>query len=148
MPTFKTYSDEKNIYSVDMMLAYVNTHKLPVEKLEIEENIWQLKQNVWGDYSPEDVLQHPEKKKYSDNVQRMKKADLSYPIFVTSNHVIIDGYHRFLKAVKTKQSFLKAYVFDSALMRKFILRKELDYPAVHERMAIYELLELYQKRFC
>jgi len=148
MPNFKTYSDEKYIYSVDMMMAYVNTHKVPVEKLNLNDTLWQLKQPVWGDYSPEDVLQHPDKKKYAENIERIKDADLSYPIFVTSKHVIIDGYHRILKAVKTKESSIKAYVFDSALLRKFIVNKDLDYPAVHQRMAIHDLLELYQKRFC
>ncbi len=148
MPNFKTFSDEKNIYSVDMMMAYVNTHKVPVETVDIQENLWQLEQPVWGDYSPADVLSHPERKKYAENIERISKADLSYPIFMTSKHHIIDGYHRFLKAVKRKEKTIKAYVFDSALMKKFILHKGLDYPAVHQRMSIHEVLELYSKRFC
>ena len=148
MPNFKTYSDDKHIYSVDMMMAYVNTHKLKPEAFSIEENRWQIEQPVWGDYSPADVLQHPERKKYSDNIDRMKKADLSYPIFVTSNHQIIDGYHRVLKAIHKKEKNIKAYVFDGNLMKKFIINKDLDFPAVHQRMGVHELLEIYVKRFC
>jgi hypothetical protein len=148
MPNFKTFSDEKHIYSVDMMMAYVNMKKPKVEKISIEENKWQLDQPVWGDYSPSDVLRHPEKKKFAENVQRIKDADISYPIFVTSRHTIIDGYHRFLKAVKDEEKTIKAYVFDASSMKKFILHKELDYPAVHQRMQIHEVLELYAKRFC
>jgi len=148
MPPFKTYSDEKYIYSVDMMMAYVNTHKIPVQKIKIEDNLWQLQQNVWGDYSPSDILKHPERKKYSENIKRMKEADLSYPIFMTSKYQIIDGYHRVLKAVKENKPTLHAYVFDTDLMKKFIVNKELDFPAVHQRMAIHDLLELYAKRFC
>ncbi len=148
MPNFKTYSDEKNIYSVDMMMAYVNTHKHPIEKIKIEENLWQLDQNVWGDYSPADVLKHPDRKKYHENIQRIREADLSYPIFMTSKHQIIDGYHRLLKAVKEKKTVISAYVFDASLMKKFILNKELDFPAVHQRMDIHTVLELYTKRFC
>ena len=148
MPSFKTFSDDKHIYSVDMMMAYVNTHKLPIEKLKIDENLWQLDQNVWGDYSPSDILKHPERKKYAENIQRIKDADLSYPIFMTSKHQIIDGYHRFLKAVKQNQTTIKAYVFDPSLMKKFIVNKELDFPAVHQRMTIHDMLELYVKRFC
>jgi len=148
MPNFKTYSDEKHIYSVDMMMAYVNTHKLKAEDFPLEENFWQLEQRVWGEYSPADVLKHPERKKYAENIDRMKKADLSYPIFVTSKYQIIDGYHRLLKAVHRKEKTIKAYVFDTALMKKFIVNKDLDFPAVHQRMGIHELLELYSKRFC
>lgn len=148
MPNFKTYSDEKYIYSVDMMMVYVNTHKVPVEKVSLEENLWQLEQNVWGDYSPSDILKHPERKKYTENIQRMKEADLSYPIFMTSKYQIIDGYHRFLKAFQQKETHIKAYIFEPPLMRKFIINKELDFVAVHQKMAIHEVLELYVKRFC
>ena len=147
MPNFKTYSDEKNIYSVDMMMAYVNLMKPKVQKLNVEENLWQLDENVWGDYSPSDVLKHPERKKYAENIKRIKDSDLSYPIFVTSKYKIIDGYHRFLKAVKNKDKTISAYVFEPALMKKFILNSELDYPAVHQRMAVHELLEKFMKRF-
>jgi hypothetical protein len=148
MPNFKTYSDEKYIYSVDMMMAYVNTHKLPVQKINVQENVWQIEQLVWGDYSPADVLKRPTLKKYAENIQRIHDSDLSYPIFMTSKYQIIDGYHRFLKAVKKGDTTIKAYLFEPALMRKFIVNKELDYPAVHQRMTIHELLELYIKGFC
>jgi hypothetical protein len=148
MPSFKTYSDGKYIYSVDMMMTYVNTNKIPVQKVSLEENLWQLDQNVWGDYSPSDILKHPERKKYADNIQRMKDADLSYPIFMTSKYQIIDGYHRFLKALHQKDTFIKAYIFDPSLLRKFIVNKELDFVAVHQKMSIHTLLELYVQRFC
>lgn len=148
MPNFKTYSDEKYIYSVDMMIAYVNTHTLPVQKINIKDNLWQIEQPVWGKYSPADVLKRPTLKKYADNIQRTRDSDLSYPIFMTSKHQIIDGYHRFLKAIQKGDTTIKAYLFEPALLKKFIVNKELDYPAVHERMKIHEMIELYEKRFC
>jgi hypothetical protein len=148
MPNFKTFSDEKHIYSVDMMMAYVNTRKLPIEKIKIEEQLWQIDQPVWGDYSPSDVLKHPERKKYAENIARIFDADLSFPIFMTSKYQIIDGYHRVLKAIQKGDTTLKAYVFEPSLMRKFIINKDLDFPAVHQRMAIHELLEKYVKAFC
>ena len=78
MPPLKTYNDEKNTYSVDMMMAYVNTHKVPIQRINIEENLWQIEQPVWGDYSPSDVLRNPSKKKYAENMrQRMKESGIS-----------------------------------------------------------------------
>lgn len=139
MPPLKTYNDEKNTYSVDMMMAYVNAHKLPIQRISIEENLWQIEQPVWGDYSPSDVLRNPSKKKYAENIQRIRNADLSYPIFLTSKGQIIDGYHRILKAIQQEEKTVKAYVFDAALMKKFVIQGSIE---------IYELLELYQKRFC
>ena len=130
------------------MIAYVNTNKVHMEKIKIQEFLWQIEQPVWGDYSPADVLKHPDRKKYAENIARIKKADLSYPIFMTSKYVIIDGYHRFLKAIKEGDSTIKAYIFEPSLMRKFIINKDLDFPAVHERMAIHEVLEKYVRNFC
>jgi hypothetical protein len=57
MPSFKTYRDDKNIYSVDMMLAYVNSHKHSVIKLKIEELIPQLEANIWGGMVADDCPQ-------------------------------------------------------------------------------------------
>ena len=139
MPPLKTYNDEKNTYSVDMMMAYVNTHKLPIQRISIEENLWQIEQPVWGDYSPSDVLRNPDKKKYTENIQRIRNADLSYPIFLTPKEQIIDGYHRILKAIQQEEKTIKAYVFDAALMKKFQIKEPIE---------IHELIELYQKRFC
>ena len=81
-------------------------------------------------------------------MKRMKEADLSYPILVTSKHQIIDGYHRVLKAMQQKQTTVKAYVLEPALLRKFIINRDLDYSAVHQHMSIHQLLELYARRFC
>ena len=148
MPTFKTYSDEKNIYSVDMMMAYVNLFKPKTVNFDIEENLWQIEQNVWGDYSPVNVLQHPDKKKYAENIKRIHDADLSYPIFITAKGQIIDGYHRILKAIKKKEKTVKAYVIDAVTLKKCILHKGLDYSAVHQHMDIHTILELFYKRFC
>ena len=95
----RTYADEKNIYSVDMMLAYLNTHKYPVVELPMTDFEWQLEQDVWGDWAPEDVLKKPKAKKYAENSERIKKADLSYPVIVTAQgHKLVDGYHRVAKA--------------------------------------------------
>lgn len=139
MPPFKTYSDEKNIYSVDMMMAYVNLFKPKTVDFDIQENLWQIEQPVWGDYSPLDVLQNPEKKKYAENIKRIRDADLSYPIFITSKDQIIDGYHRVLKAVRKKEKTVKAYVLDAVILKKCILQKDME---------IHEVLELFYKRFC
>jgi hypothetical protein len=148
MTRLRTYSDGKAIYSVDMMLAYVNTHKHPVVKLPIEPMAWQLEQKVWGDWSPKDVLEKPTLKKHAENAKRIKEADLSYPILVTPKGVIIDGYHRIAKAMQQGQKEIAAQVFDAALMRKFILDKDMNFVRVHEKMTVFEILELFSKRFC
>ncbi len=148
MPPLRTYSDEKAIYSVDMMLAYLNTHKHPMVSIPMSDFEWQLEQNVWGDWSPKDVLEHMTAKKYAENAERIRHADLSYPIIVTSKGVLVDGYHRVAKAYKEGKTTMKAYVFDGNLMKKFILDKDRNFVHVHQEMTVYQILELFYKRFC
>ena len=147
MPNFKTFTDENNIYSVDMMMAYVNQDHPVSIKVPLAEIDWQLDQSVWGTYTPRQVMEKPHTKKYAENRELIRKADLSFPIFMTSQHKIIDGYHRLIKATETKQTTIKAYIFSPTLMRKFIINKNRDFVQVHQNMKIYELLELYRKRF-
>jgi len=89
------------------------------------------------------------KKKYSENAERINKADLSYPIIIYGrrNPIIVDGYHRAAKALLNKQPTLKVHIFDTPLMNKFILDKHLDYVKVHQHMPVSTVLELWSKRF-
>jgi RNA-binding protein YhbY len=130
-----------------MMFAYLNSNKHPVETIQLEELEPQLKELVWGDWSPMTVLEKMDAKKYSENAERIKKADLSYPIIVTGKHRVVDGFHRLAKAQLEGKKTIKVQVFDAALMRKFLLVKGLDFVKLNE-MKIHEVLELYIKRFC
>jgi hypothetical protein len=155
MPGLRTYSDGKNIYSVDMMLAYIDTYKPPVVELELEELIPQLEQKVWGNWSPLTVLDKMDAKKYTSNAQRIRDADLSYPIIVTGSptsrtrrHAIVDGYHRTAKAHMRDMTKIRAHIFDAELMKKFILDRTMDFVKVHQDTGVNEILTLWTKRFC
>jgi len=148
MPNFKTYHNNKNIYSVDMMLCYIKTHGHQKQKLPIEEFLPQLNEKVWTPWSPMDVIEKPHLKKYKEDVERIEKANLAYPVIVTGKHTIVDGYHRIAKAYLENKKNVDAYVFDSELMNKFILDKNMDIQKVHNDTEIHTLLELWTKRFC
>ena len=62
MPNFHTFHNSKNIYSIDMMLAYINIYGHPTVKLHIDEFIPQLKKNIWGEWSPMDVIENMNKR--------------------------------------------------------------------------------------
>lgn len=148
MPNFKTYHNNKNIYSVDMMLCYIKTQGHQKQKLPIEEFLPQLNEKVWTPWSPMDVIEKPHLKKYKEDVERIEKANLAYPVIVTGKHTIVDGYHRIAKAYLENKKNVDAYVFDSELMNKFILDKNMDIQKVHNDTEIHTLLELWTKRFC
>ena len=145
MPNFTTYHDGKNIYSVDMMIAFLNMHKYPVKLIEVEELVPQLDEVVW-DVSPKTVLENMNVKKYSEDAKRIKNADLSYPIIIYKNK-IVDGYHRVSRAHLEGKKEIKAHVFETDIMKKFIVNKDMNFVKVHKDMQIHELLELFLKNF-
>lgn len=148
MPNLKTYHNNKNIFSVDMMLSYVNIFGHPKEKLPIDVFISQLEENVWGDWSPMDVINKLHLKKYKDDAERIEKANLSNPVIVTGKHKIVDGYHRVAKAYLEGKKHVDVYVFNSDLMNKFIINRDMDFVKVHSHTNVHEILELWAKRFC
>ena len=152
MTRTQTYGSNKNIYSVDMMMAYVNMFKPKPKTVKVDTLLYQLDQNCWGDpmrnmkYSPSDVLKNKSNPKYKDEIRRIKNANLRYPIMMDGKHVI-DGMHRLTKAKLEGKKTLKAYVFTKNEMNKFLLRKDKNYDKVDE-MAVYEYIQLFHKRFC
>jgi len=129
-----------------MMFAYVNIFKPPIIKISLEELTPQLEENVYGDYSPMDIINN--EKKYASNTEKIRKADLSYPILVDSNYNIIDGYHRLMKAYLEHKKEIKVYVIDKTLKKNFILGKKENKKDVLEKLSISYFLELWSKRFC
>lgn len=148
MPALKTFHDNKNIYSVDMMVAYVNAFEHPIVKLPIEQLVPQLKEKVWGEWSPMDVIEKMDAKKYKEDAERIRTTNIAYPIIITSNRKIVDGYHRISRLYLDHGKTVNAYVFDAALMNKFILNKEMDFVKVHQHTPVSEILGLWTKRFC
>ena len=117
-----TYSDNKYICSVDMMLSYLNNYKHPVSKITVKDYSHALYYPGWGDpsekiyYSAIDVIDSP--RKYVEEYTRIKNAKISYPIIIASNDNIVDGIHRLSKAyLQNKRTFL------FMLMKKFIISK-------------------------
>lgn len=153
----KTFSNGKFIYSVDMMFAYVNLFKkdLKIEQFPITSLLHVLEYKGWANnktgelYSSNDVLANP--KKYPDEIKRIQKADLSFPIFVYNND-IVDGVHRLTKAKLQNKTEIKAYVFDTQLMNKFKIGKvggtKSERAKVDELFKPHNLIELFNRRFC
>jgi hypothetical protein len=148
MPNLKTYHDTKNIFSVDMMISYVNVIKHPKLSVPIDVFIPQLDEKVWGDWSPLDVINNMNLKKYKEDAEQIQKADLSYPVIVTGKYKIVDGYHRVAKAYLEGKMYIDVYMFNSDLMNKFIINRDMDFVKVHKHTDVYEILDLWAKRFC
>ena len=79
----QTFSDNNNIYSVDMMFAYINTYKPPSIFISVESLLINLEHKGWGDpkqniyYSAFDVIENQKNKKYRDEIKRIEKANMA-----------------------------------------------------------------------
>jgi len=142
------YSVNKNIYSVDLMIAYVNIYKPKFIKVNPNYFIDSIiNYKGWGDpskkilYSPQDVLNEP--KKYKDDYERIINAELNYPIIITKNNSVVDGIHRLIKAFYLKKQ-INAYVFDYKLLKKFLLDKNGNYSKV-DNLSISDLIGFFAK---
>ena len=118
------FSDDKQTYSVDMMIAYIHLFRPTPIKINVDDYIHVLHFKGWGTsshpISPKMVLDNP--KKYKNDYKRIQNADITYPIIISSNH-IIDGVHRLTKAYIENKKEINAYVFDKALFKKFVIDK-------------------------
>ncbi len=136
-----SYSGSK-IYSVDLMIAYVNLNKVESETIDTP-NI-NLDYKGWTDsngnkYSPNDVLKNP--KKYKDDYELITNANLKYPILVIDKFVA-DGIHRITNAIINGKKKMKAVFFTINEAKQFIIPR-----AVHDRNDGHEMIELYVCRF-
>ena len=76
-----TYTTNNNMYLVDLMFMYVNDRNLISKKINIKNLLPQIYNKGWDDVdgnpiSAMDVIKNKNKKHY----QRIKDADLRYPI--------------------------------------------------------------------
>ena len=145
----QTFSDDKKIYSVDMMFAYINIFKPKYTKIKIDQLLHNLEYKGWGDpknnlfYSPKQVLENP--KKYKDEIKRINDAELKYPIIVYNDN-IVDGVHRLSKSYLLNKKTIKAYIFDDKTIKNFIIDKNKDWNKV-DKIQIYNYIELFIKKF-
>jgi len=148
----QTFSDNKNIYSVDMMFAYINIFKPKHKDILVNSLLHTLEYKGWGEptkniyYSPMEVIKNPKNNKYKKEIERINKANLSYPIIIYNNY-IIDGVHRLSKAYLDNKKKIKAYIFTKQEMDKFLIDKKLDWNKV-DKLQIYDFIKLFYEQFC
>ena len=114
------FSDDKYKYSVDKMIEYINEHKPPKIKLNVKDLLFNLNwDSLENNVKPIDVIENPKKYKYE--ISRIERADMKYPIIIDSNYNIIDGVHRYIKHILKHKRKINVYIFNKALMKRFII---------------------------
>lgn len=140
----RTTSKGKNVYSVDLMFAYINIFNPEITTISLNEINYDMDTKGWGNVniSVNDVLKNP--KKYKDDYNKIIDAKLSYPIIMDTKGNILDGVHRFIKSKLLKNKTIKTYIFDDKILKKFIINKSGNY---NPNIEINEYIELFYDRF-
>jgi hypothetical protein len=138
------FSDERYIYSIGFMFAYINIYKPEKVKLNLDDLKFNLEYNSWANQvRPIDVLNDMNNKKYKQEALRIKNADTKYPIIVDSNYFILDGVHRYIKHIIENKKTIQVYIFDKKLMKQFIIGKRGE----ENDLQLNNYIELFHKRF-
>jgi hypothetical protein len=150
----QTFSVGKRIYSVDMIHAYIQLFEpvvvgMPLDVLEYCMHIksWNDRGLLSSSFSAQDVLDNP--KKYEQDFERIKNANLKYPIIIwnrANGHYVVDGIHRIAKAIGLKRKKINAYIFDEVLMNKFLVDRKGNLKRV-EDMPMSETISMFHERF-
>ena len=112
-----TYTNDKFIYSVDLMFLYIKT--IISNEINIKKLLPQLKINDWGNLSPYEVIL--DKNKSIEHYNRIINSDLRHPIIINKKYQIIDGMHRLAKAYLNNKTNIKAYIINNKIMKKCII---------------------------
>ena len=138
-----TTSKSKNVYSVDLMFAYINIFKPKINNINVKDINYDMDIKGWNNNaSVNDVLKNP--KKYKDDYDRIIKSKLKYPIIMDTKGNIYDGVHRYIKSKLLNKKTIKVYFFDDKLLKKFIIDKSGNYD---KKLEINEYIELFYKNF-
>ena len=148
----KIYNREKNVYSVDLMIAYVGLFKLEPIEIDIERMRPSMNLPYWLSkrgktmvrLSPAQAIENPDE--YPEHKKKIESADLRYPIMIHEDYHLIDGAHRLVKAFSEERKTIRAYMFSDELMEKFIVNKEGNIN-IGRFISVAQQIHIFYKRF-
>lgn len=100
--------NDGNYWSAPYLYEQIAKHNLKKERLNLK-HIPIGYHLPWNDGSIESV------KVFIHHSMRIANADTSIPIVIADTGFIVDGWHRFVKAVLENKSFIYAYRFEGYL---------------------------------
>ena len=102
------FSTSNREFSVDKLFELADL--LPTEEDETVKYKPQLMDFVWSNEDDEEI-RPVDIKPGDEHWKRMMESDLSYPILISPDGDIMDGYHRLLKAILAGRNKIKVKKF-------------------------------------
>ncbi|MEF3309978.1 GNAT family N-acetyltransferase [Paenibacillus sp. GYB004] len=100
----------------DVEKLWKRSENLPVVKIRVD-SIQELDQDCWFGYGSTSV---PTIRNVAKHCKRIVEADMSYPIIVTADGLLVDGGHRLAKALLNGQTEIDAVFLDALPDADFI----------------------------
>ena len=91
------FEDWDKFYPLKNILAYIKDKWVKKEKLHIN-SMWHKER--WSSLNAIDMAEH---------YLRIQKSDLSYPIIIHYDWLIVDWYHRVAKSIIESKEYIYAY---------------------------------------
>lgn len=145
------------IYESELIIAYCKIYKPKYIKIPMNSDLIynNLEKKEWfnkkykNGISILDVINNP--KKHTNHFQRIINANVNFPIVIwKEKKLVIDGNHRLGNAYINNDKYIKAFIFDTKLMKNFRIGKfnnREEYFSITENIKANDLIVLFYKRF-
>jgi hypothetical protein len=111
-------------YSIDKLRELVKD--FPVTTVPVEKIVYNIHDRIWrdkeGQFSAACVLIQRFEPRFAAHYERIAFADMNFPILITSNYKILDGYHRFNKAKLQSQPYINAIIVSRDILNQARVR--------------------------
>ena len=99
---FRKIDGKTHIWDINKLLSTLNNH--PITQIPLN-TIQELNENYWfsdhATITTQDIIEH---------MKLVNETDLSFPILMCPDYLIMDGMHRVAKAVLDNREYINAYV--------------------------------------
>lgn len=152
-----TYTDSNYVYSVEILVFYINEFNPPRARLMSKSFEQHMKCKCWKEpnknkfFSPLDIIKKRAKSELHS--KRIEDADLSYPIIINgATSWIIDGMHRLARAYLDKKDYIDVIVLDSDILARSIVgNKSKEWSdsdwSYYAYLSLDDLYDIYDLRF-
>ena len=118
MPQVVTIGQRR--YDVDILRR--EAESLPIVKIRLSQINYNINSKIWrdqnGKFSVGEVIRNRFHERFVGHFDRIKNADLNFPILIDKKHKILDGYHRYNHARLFNKDEIPARIITSEMLEK------------------------------
>jgi hypothetical protein len=118
MPQVVTIGQKR--YDVDILRE--EAEKIPIVYVKLSRINYNINSKIWrdqnGKFSVGEVIRNRFNPRFANHFDRIKNADLNYPILINKKYKILDGYHRYNHARLFNKEEIPARIITQEILEK------------------------------